>query len=411
MPWMLRMLLNVELLALLGYGYVGLKVDQALSQLTRWPAAQRRWFIVVVIILLNLYPVTALMAYLTGSDWWRLALRGGHRLLDIGLVYPFWVGLVVVAQLIPLLLLIELGRLVLSVMKKNPVLSSPWQANVTLWLMGVVCVYTMARVYCDTWHIRIRERTVQSAKLSPHVSELRIVHISDVQVDPRTEPPQVRAFVQKVNDLNPDLVFFSGDLVTSGTQYIDQAAALMGQIRARYGVFACLGDHDYWADPQWIRRSLSQRGIQVMEDASRTISLGSGQMRVTAVTNTYQRRPLRHQLAQLAPDHDRASFSVFLTHQPSGELIEWAAKQGYDLFLAGHTHGGQVVLNYLGLRLTPVLMETRFVSGFYEVGPMLVSVSNGWGLTFAPLRFQSPAEITLLRLKPAASSANIPEQE
>jgi hypothetical protein len=296
-------------------------------------------------------------------------------------------------------------------MDKNPAAGNAWQAKVTLVLTGVVCVYTMARVYSDTQRIRIRERVIDSTKLTPRTPELRIVHITDVQADPRTGPSLVRAFVRQINELNPDVVLFSGDLVTTGTQYIDQAAALLGQIKARQGVFACLGDHDYWADPQWVTRSLTQHGIEVIEDASRIISLGSGQMQVTAVTNTYQRRPQGSRLDQLAPGHDARVVSVFLTHQPSGELIELAAKQGYDFFLAGHTHGGQVVLNYFGLRLTPVLTETKFISGFYEVGQMLVSVSNGLGLTFAPVRFQAPAEITLLRLTPVAASDDVSEQE
>jgi len=403
------MLLNVSVVTLMAYAYVGWRVNQALTHLTSLPDPRRQQLILLTVVLLNLYPGTALIAYLTGSDAWTIALRGGNRLMDIGLTYPFWIGLLVVAQLAPILLLIDIGRLALALLGKNPDGWTAWQATLTLLLAGAVCLYTAIRVYNDTQHIRIRERVIHATKLAPETPELRIVHITDVQMDPRTGPPLVRAFAHKINELNPDLVLFSGDLVTSGTEFIAQAATLLGQIKARHGVFACLGDHDYWADPQGITRSLNEHGIVVIDDESRLIEIGSAQLEVTGVTNIYSRRPSADRLHQLATSHNPRRVSIFLTHQPSEALIEWAQRNGYDIFLAGHTHGGQVVLNYFGFRLTPGMLETRFISGFYQVGQMLVSVSNGLGLTFAPLRFQAPAEITLLRLKPVETSHRVSE--
>ncbi|MBI3949622.1 MAG: metallophosphoesterase [Acidobacteria bacterium] len=403
MPWLLRMLLNLTVLILLAYGYVGWKLNQALAQLGLLPEPRRQQLILVVIVLLNLYPAVVLVSYIAGSNIWSIALRGGGGLVDLALTYPFWVGLLLVGQLVPFLLLTELARLGLWLLSKNPATVSAWLARLTLLVACAVCVYTAIRIYFDTNHIRLRERVIYTPKLAPAVPELRIVHISDVQVDPRTGPPLVNKFVHKINGLNPDVVFFSGDLVTSGTQYIEQAATLLGQIKARHGVFACLGDHDYWADPQWITRSLRANGIDVIEDNRRLLTLGSSQIELTGVTNIYNRRPRASWLQHLAGTKNNHLISVFLTHQPTDALIGFARENGYDLFLAGHTHGGQVVLNYFGIRLTPVMLETSFLSGFYQVGHMLVSVSNGFGLTFAPVRFQAPAEITLLRLRPAES--------
>jgi predicted MPP superfamily phosphohydrolase len=88
-----------------------------------------------------------------------------------------------------------------------------------------------------------------------------------------------------------------------------------------------------------------------------------------------------------------------LTHQPSEWLVDYSLKQGYNLFVAGHTHGGQIVFPVPGFLLTGSSFETDYVTGFYQVGEMLVSVNNGLGMTLAPVRYHAPAEVTLILLK------------
>jgi predicted MPP superfamily phosphohydrolase len=80
-------------------------------------------------------------------------------------------------------------------------------------------------------------------------------------------------------------------------------------------------------------------------------------------------------------------------------LVKHAEENDYDLFLAGHTHGGQIAFPLPGFLLTGSSFETPYVSGFYRAGSMLVSVTNGLGLTLAPVRYNAPAEITLITLR------------
>jgi len=398
------MLLIVCLPIFAAYGCVGWRVDRALAQLTLLSDRGRHQGVLAAVLLLNLYPIVTLIAYLARSNLSTLALGGGSRLVDGVLTYPFWIGLLVVVQLVPLFLLVDAARFVFWLMTRNRV-GTAWHAQLILLLTVVIAVYTVVRVYNDTCRIRVRERLIYSSKLAPQTSELRIVHFSDVQLDPRTKPALVRRLVNQINALNPDLVFFSGDLVTSGTRFIDQAASLLGGIKAPYGVFACMGDHDYWAGPQWITASLREQGIEIIDDAQRIVDAGGTTIRVTGVTNLYSRRPSQERLAMLAAMTQKSrTLSIFLTHQPTESVVHLAGRTGYDLFLSGHTHGGQVVLTAFGVHLSLPRLETRFVSGFYEVGYMLVSVPNGLGLTFAPVRFQAPAEIMLIRLKPPGAT-------
>ncbi len=406
MPWLLRMLFILTSVVLLLYGYAGSRLYQALGQLTSWSEPRRLGAIILVTGLINVYPLAILMTYLWGSEWWLVALRGGNKLVDMTLTYPFWIGLIIVAQLFPFFLAIDLGWFVLSLFAKNSPTWMVWQARLVVLITGLVTVYAVARISHDTWHIRVRERIIASNKFSPGTPELRLVHITDVQMDPRTSPEMVSAFVEKVNQLNPDLVIFTGDLITSGTAHIDRAATLLGRIQARYGIFACLGDHDVWADPEWITRSLEANGIQVLEDEHRWVETEHGRIELTGITNVYRRRPQGNRLRQLIHGDRERSFAIFIAHQPSDSLVKFVAERGYDLFLAGHMHGGQVVLNYFGFQISPALRDSSYLSGFYRIDGMVLSVSNGLGLTFAPVRFRAPAEITLLRIVASPSGVD-----
>ncbi|HSF23722.1 MAG TPA: metallophosphoesterase, partial [Blastocatellia bacterium] len=93
------------------------------------------------------------------------------------------------------------------------------------------------------------------------------------------------------------------------------------------------------------------------------------------------------------------SLSILLTHQPSTWLVRLAADREFDMFLGGHTHGGQIVFPLPGFLLTGSSFETDYVTGFHRVGSMLVSINNGLGLTLAPIRYHAPAEVTLIVLR------------
>lgn len=294
-------------------------------------------------------------------------------------------------------LFLDLGRALARLWAKD---ADRWAARAMLLFAALALVYTPIRAYTDTRQIRVREQVIASEKLPAEIAELRIVHLSDLQLDARTDASLVRRYIERANALQPDLAFFTGDTVTSGTEYIEAAAAWLGAVRARYGIYACLGDHDYWADPRRVPESLSRHGVVLLDDASRSLELGPISLHIAGVTNIYRRRPSSETLARLAAEKPAGHFSILIAHQPSPSLVQWAKEQEYDLLLAGHTHGGQIALPFFGLRLALARLETPFVSGAYDVGTLWVNVTNGLGLTFAPLRFHAPAEIVLLRIVP-----------
>src|SRR6185436_16019353 len=158
-------------------------------------------------------------------------------------------------------------------------------------------------------------------------------------------------------------------------------------------------DHDYFADRKFVVDQLEARAIVVLENKTTSVAIDGGSVAITGVTNVYRNQVSEQTVASLSRARVPASLSILLTHQPSPWLVKSAAANEYDLFLAGHTHGGQIVFPLPGFLLTGSSFETKYVTGFYRVGPMFVSINNGLGLTLAPIRYHAPAEVTLIVLR------------
>jgi hypothetical protein len=401
MSWFLRMLLIVLPLLILTFGYVGSRLGAAIRTLSPWPQVRVRRVIAGVIGFLNIYLILLLVAQIFRWREFITALRGGS---DWGnfLAYPFWAGLILFGELLPLFLVLDLARLPLwKIFQRHKQQWLKYQAWASVVLFANFALYTGFRIVKDTFWPRLSQREVRIAGLPEELDGFRIVHLSDLQADAYTDERKMQRYVDLANVQQPDIILFSGDVVTSGVDYIQAGAEMMGKLRARLGVFACQGDHDYWASREIVAEALRRHGVHVYEDSVLTLLGSASKISLTILTNVYQRRPSAEKLQQLAERRPEAAAHLILTHQPSANVIEFAEENGYDLVAAGHTHGGQVVFRFFGYRLSASMFETDFVSGFFQIGNTLLSVTNGLGLTAAPVRYQAPAEVTLLTLRRA----------
>jgi hypothetical protein len=400
MPWAVRMMLMIALAGLLVQWYVARKAVNAISLATGLKKRSVKITAVAFLAWTVLYPLLA-----AGSYWARWgsisqALQRSNLFVDALITYPFWVGVILAGQLALILVAIDLLRLVLVPLTRR---RRDWWARRYAWLVTALiaagAVYVPARVYNDSFNVRTRQTEFRIAGLPQELDGFRIVHLADIQVDGRTNGNKLRSYIERAKGLNPDLVLFGGDLVTSGTDHIEAAASAMGKIEARRGIYAALGDHDHFSDKTRVIASLEKNGITVLDNLATVVPVGSTFLSLTGVTNVYRTRPSEATLETIERQRPKGSVEILLTHQPSNWLVEFARDNGYDLFLAGHTHGGQVAFRLPGLRLAGSALETDYISGFYEVGNMLVSVTNGLGFTLAPVRYHAPAEVTLIVLK------------
>src|SRR5262249_35031543 len=221
--------------------------------------------------------------------------------------------------------------------RKNKQRWLPVQAGVTLVLTGAAALYCGFRVYRDTMAVRVRHAAFPVAGLPAELDGLRIAQISDVHVDVRTNGKKLERYIEAVNHESPDLIIFCGDLVSSGTGYIDHAASALGRLRAKYGVYACLGDHDYFSDPELVASRLEANGVTVLRDESRVIKAGGSEISLTGVTNVYRKPAIPGRVQMLEQKRTHAGLDAFFTHQPSNWILESPPPPPSNLPLPSHT--------------------------------------------------------------------------
>jgi uncharacterized protein len=239
----------------------------------------------------------------------------------------------------------------------------------------------------------IVERTIRLPRLSPRLAGLRIVQLTDIHVGNFMKQAKLEWYVRAVNELNPDLVALTGDFIGSSAHFIPACAAALEKLEARDGVFACLGNHDHWVGAQRVTEALQAAGVEVLRNEARRLSLRGATLNVAGVDDPWRGHT----------DFDRAlsmsdpnAPTIMLCHQP--DLFPAVVQRDIDLTLAGHYHGGQVKLRFLGFEISPAHLVSEFVEGLYAQGRCQLYVSRGIGITGPPVRLNASPEITLLHL-------------
>jgi len=221
---------------------------------------------------------------------------------------------------------------------------------------------------------------------------LKIVHLTDIHHSLFTPLEEVERVVHLANGLEPDIVALTGDYVTFSQAYIGPAARALGKLRARRGVFAVLGNHDFQVDPVAVTQALRAHHIRVLRNAHHALKLENKTLWLVGVDDLWWNSDDLTGALRAVPARD---LKILLCHNPLG--IWEAASHNIDLVLSGHTHGGQVRLPGFKSLYRSKLGE-RFVEGWNQLHRTQIYVSRGIGKVVVPIRVACPAEIAVLRL-------------
>lgn len=322
------------------------------------------------------------------------------------IVYPFWaVFLILIQTIIYFIILDFLTLIIYPIYKKNSKRLKKYKALILLVLLCFFILYVPLRIIYDYDSVDVRTVELVKQDITEDLENLRITFITDIQADRLTNDKRLSNYINKVNETKPDLVLIAGDLITSTPDYIETTARFVGKINSRLGVFSCVGDHDNWAYRNDTKRSikeiteeLSKYNVEMVDNDVRVIEIDSSRIGITFITNTYT-ETISAELLNSISNSKHMDFKIFLTHQPKNFLISAAEKYGYDLFLAGHTHGGQITFLFPFVRLSPTLFETKYVKGDFVINKMLAVVGGGLGMSIAPIRYNSTPEIVVIDLK------------
>lgn len=231
-------------------------------------------------------------------------------------------------------------------------------------------------------------------RLSREFDGYRIAQISDIHMDGWMTFDRLSRLAKLVNEQGADLVAVTGDFVTAKAKYVDrELVEALSILEAPDGVMAVLGNHDYVADENLVRRIIRDGGLTELSNEFRTLRRGEGMLHVARVDDFYQRRARLDLIMARLPEEGAA---ILLAHEPDFADVS-AATGRFDLQLSGHSHGGQMRLPFLGAVARPRCGRI-YPSGLYNVDGMLQYTNRGLGMLRPHLRINCRPEITIFTL-------------
>lgn len=267
----------------------------------------------------------------------------------------------------------------------------------TGWRLGVMVVSVVLTVIGVHQAVRVPDVhrvEIPLRSLPAQLNGLKIVQLTDLHISHLFKRDWLQQVVDKTNALNPDVIVITGDLIDGLVQDRWQDIGAYAQLKAKYGVFAITGNHEYYfGASQWVQ-AFEKLGMRVLQN-EHVVLQHQGEPFVLAGVN--DEAAVKFGLA--GPDINKALAgapkvtTILLDHRPK-QVHENIAK-GVDLQLSGHAHGGMII----GLDQLVKLFNQGFVSGLYSVDGAWMYLSNGTGLWNGfPIRLGVPSEITLLEL-------------
>jgi predicted MPP superfamily phosphohydrolase len=252
--------------------------------------------------------------------------------------------------------------------------------------------------------IEIVHRPIAITNLPDPFHGYRIVQLSDIHLDEYTEPFFLERIVRQVNTLAPDLVLLTGDFITHGSltfiaggHALRRCAEILTTLTAPLR-YAILGNHDVSFNGAAVIEALSSHGTPVLVNQHLPIERNGARLWLCGVDDPGTSHPDLDLTLPTKPDgpvllmaHE-PDFADYVIAHPRGSLV--------DLMLAGHSHGGQIRLPFLGPLILPPMGE-KYPEGHYRFNRMQLYVNRGIGTVGLPFRLNCPPEITVITLQPA----------
>jgi predicted MPP superfamily phosphohydrolase len=259
---------------------------------------------------------------------------------------------------------------------------------------------TKGRVYArfpgtEIFRLHVARKTLLVADLPRELDGLTIAHLSDLHMTGDLDQDFFREVVAATNALEPDLVAVTGDILEK-SRCLPWIPATLGQLQSRHSKFFVLGNHEMrLGDPAPLRQALVAAGLVDLGGQTRELMINGASILVAG-----SELPWFGAAPDLPPTPHSAlrtaHFRLLLSHTP--DQLPWARRHGFQLMLAGHNHGGQIRLPWIGALITPSRYGFRYAGGLYHAPPTLLHVSRGI-CGVPPIRLNCPPEIALLVLK------------
>lgn len=273
-----------------------------------------------------------------------------------------------------------------------------------------VIVYAVSKA---VYRFKVYRTEIHHAALPQSFDDLRIVHISDLHLGSFAYRYSIlERAVTMVNELKPDLILFTGDLVNNFAWELNGWENVLKKLTASYGKFSVLGNHDYGDYNQWDSPEAKKKNFEAIKDFYESIDfkllLNQGiriakddqEISVVGVEN-WGLPPFKQDgdLIKACNEVEEIPFKILLSHDPSHWDAVVVPHTDIALTLSGHTHGMQAGINFMGKQWSPIQYKYKRWAGLYEVENQFLYVNRGLGWLGFPGRLGMRPEITFIKLK------------
>jgi predicted MPP superfamily phosphohydrolase len=245
----------------------------------------------------------------------------------------------------------------------------------------------------------VKEVDLKFPNLPKDLWGLRLLQISDIHMGDFFSANDLARAVSAANELRADMAFVTGDLITSQWDPLDACLRELAKLRASSGVWGCLGNHEMHARVEgYTAAKALEFDMHFLRHRAAPLTFGQSRINLVGVDHQRRERPYLQRMESLVAP---GAFNVLLSHNP--DVFPVAVRKGFELTLAGHTHGGQINLALRGANFNIADLVTPYTKGLYRIADSSLYVNSGLGTIGVPVRLGAPPEITVIRLCDSSS--------
>lgn len=269
----------------------------------------------------------------------------------------------------------------------------------TLILLPVICIGILSySIYVEPNLLSVQKIEVNYS--SKNQDAIKIAQISDIHLGTYYTIDKLKKLVDKVNSQKPDIIVFTGDLFDNASNFknIDSVTPILKELKASKGKFCIYGNHDYGGGAKNIYKNVMENsGFKMLVNEQTNVKINSEKIiTILGFDDGLLGNP---NIEKTIKNLRKENYNLLLLHEP--DLCDKFLNYNLDLILAGHSHGGQVKIPFLGEVITPQLAQ-KYKDGLYDLNTKRntqLYVNSGIGNTKMPFRFMNLPEIAIFQIK------------
>jgi len=390
------------------YAYQALKVVISNSSLSAKTWSKLLFFS------LNILMISFSIAYTSGllEDWDKVSLTILRSLIFIAYLSKFLV--------LPFLFIDDVIRgflYIFDFFKPNQAFNasrSRFLSQFGIFIGAIPLISLTYGIFRNAYRFQLRQSKIKIDQIPSELIGLKIIQISDIHSGSFLYPEEVNKAVEIINNQSADLVFFTGDLVNNTADEVIPLLPVLSKIKAKYGVYSILGNHDYGDYVRWENSDKKQEnldrlklyhkelGWQLLTNENRIVNINGKEIGIIGVENfsTHMRFPKYGKLKESFSGVENTSLKLLLSHDPSHWAHEVITEfKDIAITFSGHTHGFQFGVEIPGfIQWSPIQYVYKQWAGLYKNGNQMLYVNRGLGHLGYPGRVGILPEVTLIEL-------------